>query len=284
MHAALRKENRSRLRQSLLTLAKRPALVAPLAERAKDRGGNALYQPLTHANQAQVSELLMRQAHFPTSAGFLGLQSLSGNQAVQSMLEDVAASLEPEKKPCSCGGSCSGCAQEKGLISSLLTIQTEPLEAEDLEELQGEAVTTPPELSWMGDTMGAPIATLPSSSSGGTVICNKGNMEVWINPTMDPCVVPCARKHEEKHIADFQADPNYKDACKGVPDGHMANGGRYNNCDDGVRYENAASDLEIDCLTNAIPGASASCKSIMQNRKDVTLPNYKKQVKSSCGC
>lgn len=192
----------------------------------------------------------------------LGLPLSIGNRALQSILSSTATPTSPVHS-CSCGGACAMCSQREEGLSSALAVRTEPLE----EEEEGVPLI--------------PAVPVDASKAGGSVVCNKGNFLVWINPTLDPCVTTCARKHEEKHIADFTADPNYKDICKGIPDGETFN---YRSCGDAARFEDAASDLEIDCLAKAIPGASAGCQKTMQTRKDVTLPNYKKQVRSSCGC
>ncbi len=227
--------------------------------------------------------------HGPQSRDLLlSLQKRYGNQAVRSILDQMTASARPGSKGARKPGHCSDCSQQKTVASPFFPVSTEPLERgveEELENLGRRAVTTPPDQIQGGQSTRGVVATLPDASMGGSVVCDKGNMVVWINPSMDACVAPCARKHEEKHIADFKADPDYKDGCKGVPDGHLIFGdGRYKSCDDAIRFEDAATDLEINCLANAIPSASAACKNTMQHRKDTTLPNYKKTYRSCKGC
>jgi hypothetical protein len=205
-----------------------------------------------------------------------------------SLDEMVAGLREPAATPasrraetasrsagCGCGGACSQCLQAQASPRSPAAPFTEPVEELDEEDMK--PFSPAPDFK-PGKTPGVPI---DASKAAGAVACNKGNFQVWLNPTNSPCINDCARKHEEKHISDFQADPKYKDICKGVPDGETFN---YLSCDDAAKFEDAASDVEIDCLNNAIPGASKACQPIMTNRKDVTLPNYKKQVRAGCGC
>lgn len=245
-------------------------VAAVVAEEPREEG-RLSWEDLAAASANGNSALALALRSGPDSAARLRhVHDLLGNRGLQALLRAAAAEsvgVSSTPKCPGCGGMCGGCAEEDLETLPTTAIGTEPLERplEELEELEP------------GLSPAVPI----DASAGGTVVCKGGKMEVWISPTMDPCVVPCARKHEEKHIADFQADPNYKDICKGIPDGETFN---YRSCSDAVRFETAATDLEIACLASAIPGASKACKPIMQNRKDVTLPNYKRQVRDSCGC
>jgi hypothetical protein len=184
----------------------------------------------------------------------------------------AAAHTAPESS-CGCGGRCSLCLQKLHMPRTP-GVHTEPLEDFDEEDLKP---STP--VSELRPGQGPGVA--PDPTAGGTVLCRKGGFEVWINPTMDPCVTDCARKHEEKHAADFKADPDYKDICKGIPDGETFN---YKSCDDAARFEDAATDLEIDCLDKQLSGASKACQPVITQRKDTTLPKYKKEVREGCGC
>jgi hypothetical protein len=199
----------------------------------------------------------------------LDLQPLLGNRAVQSLLAP-----EPESPGCACGGTCAHCAAEReDKARPPLTGPSSGLDPEEIDRLiAGMALSTP-------GTPLMPLTPVPPTAAG-TVICKGGAMEVWISPTETSCVAPCERRHEEKHIADFQADPDYKDICKGIPDGETFT---YKNSDDARRFETAATDVEIACLNAAIPGASAACKPEMIDRRDNTLPAYKRSFESkSC--
>jgi hypothetical protein len=116
------------------------------------------------------------------------------------------------------------------------------------------------------------------SSAGAAVICKGQNKyEVWVNPSSSACAVPCMKKHEEKHITDFEADPDYKAAtkCKGSAEGDVV---VYNNDADAKRFECAASDVEIKCIEEQLKTEKdENCKKTLATRKDTTLPNYKKR-------
>lgn len=202
------------------------------------------------------------------------LVSLLGNQAVQDMLSgDVAPPV---------GCACSACAARDDDFAAGLAARTEPLEVppeergplEEPEEPQGVPsvlipAATPPSDGGLPDP----------ATMGGTVICSGGALTTWINPTMDPCVVDCARRHEEKHVADFTADPDYRNACAVIPEGHSV---RYGSSDDARRFETAATDLEIACLNAQYAGASAACQPVIAARRDTTLPNYKRSFSRGC--
>jgi hypothetical protein len=200
------------------------------------------------------------------------LSPLIRNHALLQMRGLVPA--QTMRAACSCGGNCSNCLEDE-LQSGTPAAYTEPVEELDEEEMKPFSPVASP------GAMPAALAPPDPAKAAGAVVCNKGAFQVWINPGNSPCINDCVRKHEEKHVADFNADPNYKDYCKGVTDGDIVT---YKSCDGARKYEDAASDVEIDCLNNAIPGASKACQPIMTNRKDVTLPNYKKQVRAGCGC
>jgi hypothetical protein len=116
-----------------------------------------------------------------------------------------------------------------------------------------------------------------SASAGASVTCKGHNSyEVWMNPSEPACVQPCERRHEEKHIADFNADPSYKATvkCVSLPDGETFS---YASTADAARFECAASNVEIACLTEQLKTTtSVGDKAIMTNRRDVILPNYKR--------
>jgi hypothetical protein len=216
------------------------------------------HAPRGHAHKHSAEESIAKAwERMPSGERLHALTQAFGNQAIATVL------TEDDRESCSCGGTCPSCAQQRIETLGDLGIHTDPPDY-----LEDEAV--PP---------GAPPLVPVDPNAGGTVVCKDGGFEVLLLG-VDSCTAPCARRHEEKHIADFQADPNYKDICKGIPNGETFN---YRNCSDESRFETAASDVEIDCLAASIPTASTSCKPIMQQRKDKTLPEYKKK-RSSCGC
>jgi hypothetical protein len=224
---------------------------------------------LTHAVRSQARAAAGTRPHRRSTSALgpptlLDLQSLIGNRALQTLL-----SAEAETPTCACGGKCAHCAHERE--DELHLPMTGPSSDLDPEELENLAATPGTRLT--------PLTPVPSWA-GGAVVCRGGAMEVWINPTESACVQPCERRHEEKHIADFQADPNYRNACQGIPDGEQFT---YRNDDDARRFETAATDVEIACLNASIPGASAACRPVMEQRRDVTLPAYKRRFESK-GC
>jgi hypothetical protein len=214
--------------------------------------------------QAAGSRQAGRPARPVAPSSLFDLQPLLGNRAVQAL-------LSREAPRCACGGTCAHCSRElEDAIHSPVTEPSELLSDEELAALGG------------GGGPGSrrtPLTPVPPSA-GGAVICRGGAMEVWIRPTEPAAVQPCERRHEEKHVADFQADPNYVNACQGIPDGEQFT---YRNNDDARRFEHAATDVEIACLDAAIPGASAADRAIMEHRRDVTLPAYKRSFASG-GC
>jgi hypothetical protein len=248
--------------------ARRHALRQFLHETGHQRGPTAA-RSLAVIDGAPSLALLQSRGLAPQGEG---LKAFLGNQALLALRGEGASARTAST--CSCGGSCSNCLQDE-IETESPAAYTEPLEDFDEEDLKPGAPAA--SLGHM------PIAAAPPdpAKAAGAVTCNKGAFQVWMNPGNSPCINDCVRKHEEKHVADFNADPNYKDYCKGVPDGDIVT---YKSCDDAAKYEDAASDLEIDCLDKAIPGASKACQPIMTNRKDVTLPKYKKQVREGCGC
>lgn len=122
-----------------------------------------------------------------------------------------------------------------------------------------------------------PVMVPVSATAGASVVCKGHNTyEVWQNSSEPACVQPCEKKHEEKHIADFNADPNYKATvkCASLPDGETFT---YASHADAARFECAASDVEIACLTAQISKETdEACKTMATHRRDVILPNYKK--------
>lgn len=122
-----------------------------------------------------------------------------------------------------------------------------------------------------------PVMVPVSATAGASVVCKGHNTyEVWQNPSEPACVQPCEKKHEEKHIADFNADANYKATvkCASLPDGETFT---YASNADAARFECAASDVEIACLSAQIAKETdESCKTMATRRRDVILPNYKK--------
>jgi ferredoxin len=222
---------------------------------------------LTHASRAEKTSTPGLRARAPAKralapSSLAELQPLLGNRALQSLLSVETAA------PCACGGSCAHCSGElEERARHALTEPSALLSEEDLAGLVG--------------TPGAAVPVqAPPAGAGGSVCCRGGAMEVWINPSEPAWAQPCERRHEEKHVADFQADPNYRNWCQGKPDGDCVT---YANNDDARRFETAASDVEIACLDAAIPGAAAADQPGMRNRRDVTLPNYKRSF-ASRGC
>lgn len=130
----------------------------------------------------------------------------------------------------------------------------------------GERAGTPPPV----------MVPVDASSAGASVVCKGHNSyEVWMNPSTSACSAPCMRKHEEKHIADFNADPNYKATvkCPSLPDGETFT---YASDADAKRFECAASDVEIACINDKLrTETDEACKTRLTRRKTVTLPNYK---------
>jgi hypothetical protein len=242
---------------------------------------------LVSADQLTGTEGAGTTVRTAPSDALLDLKSMLGESSVESALDETPDSgcsrgtsvHSPVASGCGCGGSCSLCSASDADLFSVRTTPIGNLDEEDAEEALGTPVGSPGAHS---TNLGPPVASPPDpSQAAGSVVCQGGNMQVWVNPAdIGGCNEACIRRHEEKHIADFQADPNYKNICKGVPNGDTFN---YRSCEDARRFETAATDVEIACIDAALPGASAGCKATMKNRRDVTLPNYKRQV-SNCGC
>jgi hypothetical protein len=162
------------------------------------------------------------------------------------------------------------------------------LVGEDNQENQGQGVGSPdssgksagrPEnLRYDPEPALPPPVMVPvPASAGASVVCKGHNSyEVWQNPSEPAWAQPCETKHEQKHIEDFNADPNYKATvkCPSLPDGETFT---YASMADAKRFECAASDVEIACLTDQIAKETdEGNRKGETTRRDVTLPNYKK--------
>ncbi len=205
------------------------------------------------------------RAHPPRSSApsLTDLQALIGNRALQTLLVPS----------CTCGGSCAECSARDELAD--LVPGTGPLPGLLDEE------EAPPPGSLAAFVPRADSANLDPAKQAGGIECQHGTMNVWVVPGLSPCLEPCVRRHEEKHISDFEGDPDYKDACVGIPDGKTF---LYHSGADRERFETAATDLEIDCLDGElITETDPKCRKEMTQRRDVDLPKYKRDVKST-GC
>jgi hypothetical protein len=122
------------------------------------------------------------------------------------------------------------------------------------------------------------------SKAGACVIVKNNKFDTWFNPSEPKCIFGGMKIHEEKHITDFSADPNYKDIpTKGsswggkVPDGETF---YYRNNADAKKFEHPAIDLEIGWLNEQLKtNLSESDKKIVTNRATKTLPDYKNSFK-----
>ena len=128
-----------------------------------------------------------------------------------------------------------------------------------------------------GPTPPPVMVPVDASRAGAAVVCRGNNRyEVWMNPSSGACVQSCMRRHEEKHIADFNADANYKATvkCASLPDGETFT---YASNADAARFECAASDVEIACINEQLKTEKdETCKKTLTRRATVTMPNYKK--------
>ncbi|NVM57489.1 MAG: hypothetical protein HWN51_05155, partial [Desulfobacterales bacterium] len=130
------------------------------------------------------------------------------------------------------------------------------------------------------------LVPVDPAKAGACVIVKDKKFAAWINPTQPKCIVGGMQKHEEKHIADFKADPKYKDIPKSgtVPDGETF---YYKSAADAKRFEHPAIDIEIAWINKQLkPGILARLfkgkrkpkpkdQRILEHRAKVTLPAYK---------
>jgi hypothetical protein len=113
---------------------------------------------------------------------------------------------------------------------------------------------------------------------GGMVVVRDNAWSIWINSST--AVVPdCIRNgvilHEQKHVADFSADAEYRN----FPTTGGASNGQtfyYGSSADARRFETAAVAVESAWIRNQLARTdlSQSDRTILQNRVDRTLPNY----------
>ncbi len=227
----------------------------------------------------------------------LHLQRTYGNRYVQNLLNSSVIQPENKENP-----PDDAYEQKLGYFSQMTA--TEPVEEEE-EMMVGDCVTaTEPveeeEEMMMGDR--GTITSYPGiistnqklspvwvpvdpSKAGACVIVKDKKFSTWFNPSEPKCIFGGMKIHEEKHITDFNADPNYKDIptkglawegpVKGlVPDGETF---YYRNNDDAKKFEHPAIDLEVGWLNEQLKtNLSESDKKIITNRATKILPDYKK--------
>jgi hypothetical protein len=164
---------------------------------------------------------------------------------------------------------------------------TEPIEEEEMMVEDRSAITSYPGFISANQNLSPVLVPVNPARAGATVIVKDKKFGIWINPAASKCVVEGMRLHEQKHIDDFNADPDYKDIptkgltwegpVKGlVPDGETF---YYRNDEDAKKFEHAAIDLEIEWLNKELEDIyelSDSDRKIITKRVTKTLPEYRK--------
>jgi hypothetical protein len=164
---------------------------------------------------------------------------------------------------------------------------TEPIEEEEMMVESRDTMASYPGMVSANQNLSPVLVPVNPARAGATVIVKDKKFDIWINPAASKCVVEGMRLHEQKHIDDFNADPNYKDIptkgltwegpVKGlVPDGETF---YYRNDEDAKKFEHAAIDLEIEWLNKELEDIyelSDSDRKIITRRATKTLPEYRK--------
>jgi hypothetical protein len=264
--------------------------------------------PEGHAPSRPPGETFIARSHRaaaspqPTAVlgeGKAGNQPLVEGEPVETVealelepdLDSVDHSREARRSPlapedCGCGGACADCAieEERDARLSAMTGPMPDLEEEleeqeiplllDEEELEEQEVPSPMSPAFKSCKRPEERAQTPS----GAVVCKGQAMDVWLNPSLDPCLGMCCLRHELKHMSDFLANPKYGSACVGIPEGASF---CYANNDDAKHFESAAYGVEIDCLDDQLttepPG---HCKTLAQKRRN-QMKKLKTKLESS---
>ena len=290
--ASRHRESQPRRWQHLLPTAGRGPAPARPAAGEREMAREPLSESPAHANHTQVATLLRHATpllHTRSSIG--GLQSLYGNQAVQSILGQGPTPAEPAKS-CSCGGSCATCAQS----AANPTRKSEDLEGNEIEEDVFAAPQRP--LSPCAESSCSLQDALEPGRSGeviegphqndATIVCDgKGDyrpdLRGWATA---PCGIPdCVRVHEESHAADWRG--RWPDGCKNPdgtpkPDGSQIplGGPGY---DDFLRQsECRANSAEVPCEEQLLKSSSAECQPKVQKVLDGTKKDQKRYCSSGC--
>jgi hypothetical protein len=254
--------------------------------------------------QARSNEERANQVfHLQRTYGNRYVRRLLNSSAIQSKLEVNPPNDVYEPKTDYLSQTATEEQEEQEMVVEDRSTATEPVEEE--EEMVGEDVVaeTEPgeeEEEMIGDRgsivnysgiIGAKqklspvLVPVDPSKAGACVIVKDKKFDAWYNPSEPKCVLGGMKIHEEKHIADFQADPNYKDIptkgltwngpVKGpVPDGETF---YYRNSEDAKKFEHAAIDLEIAWLNEQLKtNLSETDKNIITKRATKILPAYRK--------
>ena len=183
------------------------------------------------------------------------LQQTYGNRYIQRLVnENTASPIQPPVE------------EEENPVQ---TVAGPGAERQNLPEKSPvQPALTPPTLD------GYPDAT----RYGGMVVVRDNAWSIWINSST--AVVPdCIRNgvilHEQKHVADFSADAEYRN----FPTTGGASNGQtfyYGSSADARRFETAAVAVESAWIRNQLARTdlSPSDRTILQNRVDRVLPNY----------
>ena len=134
------------------------------------------------------------------------------------------------------------------------------------QKLQAQPALTPPTLD------GVPR----DEDAAGMVWIKSSAWAVWMASGNPSCIEGGVRLHEEKHVSDFKADPDYKDFPMKTGESGEGKTIYYGSAADARRFEHPAIDIEIKWLKKQLEGnPSAGDKRIMENRANVVLPAYK---------
>ncbi len=210
----------------------------------------------------------------------LHLQRTYGNLYVESLLNSTAIRPEFDFNP-----SDDIYEPKMGYFSQMAA--TEPIEEEEM-MVEDRGTVTQQTIHYpdgiIADQRLSPVLVpVNPARAGATVIVKGEKFGIWINPAASKCVVEGMKLHEQKHIDDFNADPDYKDIpTEGsswggkVPDGETF---YYRNDEDAKRFEHPAIDLEMEWLNEQLKDIyelSESDSKIITKRVTKTLPEYRK--------
>jgi hypothetical protein len=236
----------------------------------------------------------------PGGAGLLGLRTLVGNQAVQSLLSQ--GSFEPSRGGgCSCGGTCTACsggeesfaahADPSPARTCALAAGATTEEEEALPTRQGPGRSCPGEacaLEEESEPQRRDSSDRRPHQGDATIVCDgnggyRPDLRGWAGA---PCgIEDCVRRHEQSHADDWAK--RYPDGCKNADGTNKLDGtdiplGGPGYDDFLKKSECDAYTIEIPCEEAALQGASGDCKTQVEG----VLKDSKAQQKKYCsgGC
>lgn len=210
------------------------------------------------------------------------LQRKYGNVYVQRVMESVNAQAK-----LTVNGPDDIYEQEADRVAEAVTgTISSPPQPEPEEEEVPVQMKTEPETAWQRlqeqKLQAEPALTPPTldgypsqdTAAGMAVVRNRA-WAVWIADNVPACIREGVRLHEQKHVDDFNADPDYRD----FPRTSGANNNQtmyYGSNADARRFEHPAIDIEIAWLRNQLEGdLSDADRRIIRHRQRIVLPTYR---------